>query len=847
MVPELLILKGFTGIKKGMGLDEIRLDLTKCPQGIIIFSGQNGKGKTTILDNLHPFRIMPSRVKDGNYSPSAFDYYGEVEGEAQKELIFWMDGVRYMEKINIDPGRKKQEAFLFIDTGREGDKKWAKYPGIDGKLGSYDKAIVEVCGSPELFFAAPFRCQRAKPMGEYKKGPIEQLISELIGSEGNKVLSEKARRVEQALAGKVETLQYDRKTLKEKVDRETEYTEAHKKALEAVDKSKADVEALEAELVTVQQQINECDVQIGLQRDITERRKAVQKDLDEKKLLLSAKKDQQGLKVADLEKKKGTVEEKLSQHEIAVSKKGETFKGKKTAFEQKRDRYAELIKNGKKLLEQSTKKDGVEAKIEEVKKEITDLEEKGRTLDNQLTAFNKVELSIKEKEKALQSLKTSKANNITHAERDLEQAQKKSELLQRIPCTADMAATCELSQDAAEANKCIPKLEKDLQNLKDLDGGEIALTAEIEALKESVKDKDAKNKERTTIYDNNILKKNDLKGYESELKTINSALDLLPQVKLAEEQKPLVETELEALQTEIDAWKAENSTQFDNLNYEISTLETEIQNQKNADEQDLQDINEAIADLTTKLDGIKIDTTLETTKETYKLALEHTKERITQEREAGAKARESIGAMLANLEEVETAKGKLETVNTRIEYLNGERSQWKLLERAFLEIISMEIDDAGPSISGLTNELLKVYGGRFSIRFQTQGLKSDGKSTKEEFSIMVLDSRDNTVDNLLKKSGGEREFIEDAITKSIAIYNGQSSGKAYKTLFSDERDGALDPEKKKHFFTIKKKVLEIGGYEREFCVTHTEALKGMADAIIELGEDGVEIIQQGGF
>jgi exonuclease SbcC len=56
MIAEVLRLKGLRGIRDGMNRDEIVLDLTRLPAeaSLVALSGANGRGKTTLMDNLHP-------------------------------------------------------------------------------------------------------------------------------------------------------------------------------------------------------------------------------------------------------------------------------------------------------------------------------------------------------------------------------------------------------------------------------------------------------------------------------------------------------------------------------------------------------------------------------------------------------------------------------------------------------------------------------------------------------------------------------------------------------------------------------------------------------------------------
>ncbi|ODV10046.1 MAG: hypothetical protein ABT20_09165 [Rubrivivax sp. SCN 70-15] len=74
----------------------------------------------------------------------------------------------------------------------------------------------------------------------------------------------------------------------------------------------------------------------------------------------------------------------------------------------------------------------------------------------------------------------------------------------------------------------------------------------------------------------------------------------------------------------------------------------------------------------------------------------------------------------------------------------------------------------------------------------------------------------------------------------MALYLAQNTGRRYDTLFSDETDGPLDPERKRMFMAMKRRVLELGGYAREFFVSQTQELTAMADALIDLDAMSVE-------
>ncbi|CAB3802752.1 hypothetical protein LMG28138_05247 [Pararobbsia alpina] len=90
MRPLILYLKGFTGVRDGMKRDEITIDFEMLPAGLIALVGPNGCGKTTIMDNLHPYRILPSRAT--KLSVDAFSYWDHLFGVQAEKVLEWEHG-----------------------------------------------------------------------------------------------------------------------------------------------------------------------------------------------------------------------------------------------------------------------------------------------------------------------------------------------------------------------------------------------------------------------------------------------------------------------------------------------------------------------------------------------------------------------------------------------------------------------------------------------------------------------------------------------------------------------------------------------------------------------------------
>ena len=184
--------------------------------------------------------------------------------------------------------------------------------------------------------------------------------------------------------------------------------------------------------------------------------------------------------------------------------------------------------------------------------------------------------------------------------------------------------------------------------------------------------------------------------------------------------------------------------------------------------------------------------------------------------------------------EAEIAAGS--TLRQKASMIESEISQWIVLAKAFSNngIIALSIDDAGPSLSGIVNDLLLAcHGRRFAVSIETQTTNAKGE-LKEGFDIMVHDSERDESKKLSDMSGGEKVWINEALTRGIALYLSRESGVQYDTLFSDEADGPLDPERKLHFMKMKREALRLGGYKREYFISQTPELWELADARVDL-------------
>ena len=182
--PLALTLTGFKGIKSGLGRDTLTLDIEALTGDatLVAIAGANGRGKTTVMDNLTPYLVMPSRA--GADGLGAFSYYDHVYlPESQKELVWEHRGRRYKSQLVFRiNGKRKTEAFLLEQAG-SGWKPVVLADGTvcDGKVDTYERAVHELLGPPETFFTSVFSAQGKRPLSAYRNGEIKSLLADLLG------------------------------------------------------------------------------------------------------------------------------------------------------------------------------------------------------------------------------------------------------------------------------------------------------------------------------------------------------------------------------------------------------------------------------------------------------------------------------------------------------------------------------------------------------------------------------------------------------------------------------------------------------------------------------------------
>lgn len=167
---ERVTLRGFMGF-----VEPVTLDLSAIGPGLVALVGENGSGKTTILEGALAalYRRFPSR---GELAPYAIDRDSFVEAA-------WLvgeqdDQIRYLARVNVDGVRRVSDAILLEQ--RPGESRRLN----DGKASTFDAAVAEIFPSLDLVLASAFAAQNhAGDFITQKPAQRRELFGELLGLE----------------------------------------------------------------------------------------------------------------------------------------------------------------------------------------------------------------------------------------------------------------------------------------------------------------------------------------------------------------------------------------------------------------------------------------------------------------------------------------------------------------------------------------------------------------------------------------------------------------------------------------------------------------------------------------
>lgn len=852
-----LRVKNSIGIQKGLGLSEIDLDFSEI-SGLVALAGDNGKGKSTILEMLQPYSRMVSRK--GSLQSH---FYGR---DGYKELEFSFHGDNYKSLIKIDAESSRTEGFL-----------WKNAESLcDGKISNYNKLIIGLIGSPELFFNSVFCSQGAKNISDMTTGDLKKLFSEFLRLDKLTAHEDTAKQCNNLLTSRAASIERDIESLKILTDGYAEAcillsnTKADKKALELrLLELSHDLEKSEAELVAVQTDIQKNELikteLDGLQKTQDRLSSEIEGDQKQSKIEL----DELRVKYKNFETAIANLDSLLSNKnkiEQAVTTKNELTK----AIAVDRDTLEGAVSEHSIATQSVLKKEAeLKASLLEYEKDLNEAENRRDQLILKIDHIVSQKLSEKEVETSDVSLRhTETITNVEKCINALEVKLESAKLSVKDLSNRDKALI-KASEPKCKSKAC-PFITTALSAQQDIPGIEVRITeqaahiakiekaysctlkqitADIEVLKSPAAKKTLKETQQLDIEINNMdnmerahtdlsyrlnASMMALKGDESarkiEKKTIEARIkqaeDKLEGVNTLADELPKVETafsrkqDLEKRQTEniADGKKTKDFWEkriIEKKGQQFAALET-IKEKKTkiniVAEEKVGDIKQSISDLKTSI-----------TKRTDEIA-------------------DKIAEIIVHEQDVvrkEQAQKELTDKTTERELVVNEASEWAYLKDACSAkgLRALEIDSVLPAIAAYANDLLiRTFGTQYTVRFQTQ----DEETGREILDIIVIreDGSEVPIENL---SGGQRVWLLSALRLSLTLISQEKSGKSFQTGFADESDGALDVGHAIEYVQMYRAFMKVGGFEDFLFISHKPETIALADHVLNFGNGKIAI------
>lgn len=180
-----LSLRGAIGIRDGQQKDEFDIDFEQLDDGVVCLIGKTGHGKTTIVENCHPYPCMLTR--SGTLKEHFF------LKDSHRILVYKDEnGVYYRISMLIDGKNVTGKAVYFAETSSDREK-WTSIPETDGSLASYQEWVNQTFGTIDVFLrTAFFAKEQSKGIPDISattKGERMELLSKLAGTDSLKEIS----------------------------------------------------------------------------------------------------------------------------------------------------------------------------------------------------------------------------------------------------------------------------------------------------------------------------------------------------------------------------------------------------------------------------------------------------------------------------------------------------------------------------------------------------------------------------------------------------------------------------------------------------------------------------------
>ena len=768
--------KGSIGIIKGQGKEELSINFQDYDTGLIALIGENGAGKSTMIDLCSPYA-----------DPIALDQYGNPKYRKMTDLFYlkesertntWTEtvsGTRYKSKFIMKPQLASPKTEFYFYKWLPGDVDWELYnDDITGNKDPYEKAILEVFGSVEMYRRSAYIPQGNSDLPATTKGRKE-LFNELVGFEyleiANKYAKEQGDKIEKSVEDKERTIQsltemlYERgnvEVIEEQILNIETSIEAGK--LEH-GTTETELQSQEARKETLQTQINQDNIKRAeikrLKAEVEEIREKVNNRAEEGNIIRESIKKLPGAKK--------TIELNEKFEKQLQAKKDEQFI-LRDASQEKRLKYQERLKvlHGDQLL---------------LDKDTYDQQQLQHQIDNDI----RVNESLLETHNQKIEQLNNPCDNCGYIKPDIESL---------IAASREVISTTEA-------------LIKELQNEHEKVQKQIETSnneAEIHRKTVITHENDDPDKSTETMIETKTI--------DEEIREITSNVAItnqnLPEARRIVEASGNGEAALQAIAKRIEelvADQLQKDTKAMDMKQEIDEdIVFEMMDLK----AEITKLGNKIYELNTSMHGSTVK-----------------KAALTEKKKSWHELSDKID------EQVSGIAGQKETVSDwRLIQRGLSRDGIQALE---LDALAPGI--AAEANALLERAYGSKFSIRFQTTKEVGS--GSNKRQAEDFEVYITnndieDEGINKEQRLSTLSGGERIWILKSLYDAFGIIREQNTGLSFATAFQDEADGALDPEKKHLYLQMVNDAHEAAHRHHTLYITHDQAIRQAIDQAITL-------------
>jgi exonuclease SbcC len=808
-----------------MGLEEITLDLSGL-SGLIALSGENGVGKSSVLENLTPYRTLFSRT--GNLNQHFY------LRSSEKEFHFTHEGHEYRTLLKIDAESDRGEGFIWKDGVSE----------VDGKRQSYDRYIENLLGSQFLFQNSVFCSQDSNKLTDLRTGELRQLFAEFLRLD------------------KLQAWETTAKQCVNIIDAQKDQVERRINAIGDVDMQiigkQGDLRNLSDEIIVQTGGYNAQNDELGKKlKEISELREVIASA----EVTYKRREDAEAALKALLADRAKLQEEMVNDDTY--------FRQRLNVMRDDLKVCADTLERKDAILKAVTETKNLEAMLEEAAKDISGFREEKAVIEKDISniRLNIAELSrertervpfLLEKQSDLRDWQgrrlTALQSELNALDDDREEAvlrhklsgceEKMKDLDARDPSCA--STTCSFIIGALQAKENRQEIADALTKRKEqIETARAQMEAKIADGKEAISILSAEidalfsiEEERNAAIDFQI---SSLKESQA-----NIAVRLMAVIKLEEERAASHQSVqwmlkdarvLAAKATEIaiaGAKKSEIEKQIAELNgFAADTEEGHIR--------DIQAKDVQVAAQKALVEEIGIVDTIGLSNQLRALddQIAEIKQSIVETQQKISAREKTIAAVQTEIATLEASRLEAEAAKVESKRLAGEVADWSYIRDACSKtgLQALEIDGVCPHIQhDATNLLFLTFGANYSVKIQTY----DELEKKEVFKIWVIreDGEEALLDNL---SGGQKVWLLKALRLALTLLSKQKSGRNFNAGMADEEDGALSVENARAFVALYRSFMAAGGFESFYFITHKPECLSLADHVLNFREGGVDV------